>query len=216
MTQRGGIAGCYDLDQVDVCWVPYITNGDTGIYGDYAATYAFTSIPKGTKVCRQSVNQTTIAPNCTRNLSLRPATSGYVWAYDGSSGTTGWIADVALNTNAGASGCCGPAQDDYQCGDANAGFCSGAPCDGSQSYSSIITSVSGHRLINAPEGYSSFRLGPGSTKKYYLPNGTCVAQRLRIGSSGDWTCVQVLSGSSGWCPLNEVGWILTSHLGGSC
>lgn len=216
MTQRGGIAGCYDLDQVDVCWFPYTANGNTGLCLDYQGNYPFATFAKGDGVCVQSVNQTVKAPNCTRDLSARPAQSGYTWVYKNATGETGWVLTNAITSAAGNAGCCGPAQVDYQCGSGNASKCSSAPCDGSQSYSPTVASVSGNRQINGPDGYASLRLGPGSTTLYYLPNNACVTRRLTIGNDSLWTCVVVQSGAGGWCPVGTTGWVLSSSLGGSC
>lgn len=204
MTLAGDVAGCFNQNEVDVCYRPFLALIDLPIYASPLGGPAIGLVPAGNNFCRQSVPQ--FGSNCTRNLALR-APEGFdgVWGYANSQGLSGWVWGPGLADNNGAGGCCGPAGADYRCGDDKAGVCPSAPCDGA-----VVSSfaVSGIRGIDQT---AYLRYAQSSTPFYYLVPGCTVEQYRRSPSAGTYTCVRVVEGA-GYAKNNIRGWVLTDAL----
>lgn len=207
MTQVGGISGCLSTNEIDVCYYPFLAIVDMPIYASPLGGQQVGFLSAGDGFCRQSVPQFATS-GCTRNLNLR-AYEGFnaAWGYANQAGIGGWVYGPALADNNGALGCCGPAQDDYRCGDAKAFVCSpNEPCDGGVNDTGPLRS--GVRGINAT---TYLRYAPGSTAFYYVVPGCTVEEYIRSPANGAWTCVRVVEGA-GYALNNIRGWILTSSL----
>lgn len=222
MTLRGDRPGCRDLDEVDVCYVPYLVNGSDPIklYASPQRVDAQSTLDAGRGFCRVSRLQTARAGSgCSRNLLLRdPEGVGLVFGYANTAKVRGWVEPDRLQANLAAGGCCGPADADYRCGEPFAAVCSGPnnqPCDG-ELYSDVARGVSGRRRIDS-QAPVELRYAPGSTTSYFLPgtdSGTpaLVEQTVRVGVEGLWTCVTVIE-AYGYAPNDTRGWIFTENLG---
>lgn len=189
-------SGCYDRDEVNVCWIPRLTNKNTSINKSTQGTATLASIPANTMVCLQSTRN----PTCTSNPPQRPANAyGYVWAYyrdAGGSVYTGWIYSGDIGAAAGGP-CSGPALADWQCGGTPVGCTDTVGCaDRNDSFTVSVDSY--------------LRYAPGSTAWQWVGKDAGVNRKGYSTASG-YACVVVTSNPK-YCDAGVVGWIEQGNL----
>lgn len=203
MSERCGLEGCWDQNEVDICWRRYVTNKATALrYGPSLSTDVVPqqmtcvgtgALAAGETVCLQSTRN----PTCLESPPLRPAENGFVWAYENDCKISGWIPAADVAPQAGTP-CCGPAAQDFPCGVPAEPRCEQAE-ECHPEPSGTASSRSGCARVNARE--LTLRYAPQSTAFRYLLDGDIV--RRRCGHSSGYHCVDVLEsntaqGARGW------------------
>jgi len=189
--------GCWDRNQVNVCWHPRQVVRNTIIGRNPAGGYELTTIPGGRMICLQSTRN----PECSSSPPVRPASpQGYYWAYyrnpDNGAVYTGWVLGSDIGGGLGGP-CNGPAFEDFQCGQSPVGCTHSAGGCGDRD---DLTTTN-------REGY--IRFAPGSTAIHWV--GTDANVRRTAYANNGYACVTVNSNGK-FCPDGSIGWIEQSAL----
>lgn len=198
MTLAGDVPGCLDTIEISVCHRPQVAIIDLPVFASPLGGLQISTLAAGQNFCRQSVPQFS---GCSRNLNLRAA-EGYnaVWGYMNTDGRSGWVWGPGLADNNGFGGCCGPAGEDFRCGDDKAGVCPSPPRDGGTIPATAVSGVRGFKTT------TYLRYAPQSTPFYYLVPGCTVEQYRR---ADNYASVRVIEGG-GYALKNVRGWVLSS------
>lgn len=202
MTALGGYTGCWALNEVEVCYAPYKTNKDTFIrYGpsSSAPKTPLGAVAKGAGLGRQSTRN----PDCVGSPPLRPTENGFAWVYSRGGSGSGWIAVADIDADPSASPPCGPAGQDFPCGQPGYSECP-KNCGG---LDSPVVAASGNAAISAQD--VALRYGPQSTQYRWLVQGDIVT-RLCYATGSGYYCVQVVS--SAYAPTGARGWVPSNAL----
>lgn len=203
MSERCSLEGCWDRNEVEVCWRRYVTNKATALR--YGPSFNTAVVPQqgqcvgtgqlaaGETVCLQSTRN----PTCDASPPLRPQDNGFVWAYENDCMISGWLPAADVQPQSGT-GCCGPAGQDFPCGVPNDPRCQiSEPCH--PPFSGDASGRTGCARVTSRE--LTLRYAPQSTAFRYLLNGDIV--RRQCGHSTGYHCVDVLQsataqGARGW------------------
>lgn len=200
MTARCGISGCWDRDEVEVCWESFIAVRATALR--YGPSFAAPLRPNGgldagNGVCLQSTRN----PSCIVDPPLRPSENGFVWGYKRAGSFAGWVPAGDLAADTSAPPCCGPAGADFPCGidfvDSNCRRACGGDLTGD------VGSRSGRRTVTAQD--LTMRYAPQSTQFRWLLNGDVVELRC---FAGGYFCVEAVN--CDWVPTGTRGWAIAT------
>lgn len=209
MSERCGLTGCYDVNEVEVCWRRYVTNKATALR--YGPSFGAAVVPQqmqcvgtgqlaaGETVCLQSTRN----PTCDASPPLRPQDNGFVWAYENDCKISGWVPAADVDPQGGTP-CCGPAGQDFPCGLPNEMRCMRSdPCHPEPSGGAA--GRSGCARVNARE--LTLRYAPQSTAFRYVLRDDIV--RRRCGHSSGYHCVEVLDSDTA---QGAIGWVNATSL----